>query len=134
MNLHDFYFIGDNYRYRFEVDAKQCFIDLIREQFNSGVKYKGRVLKWDTIIEEKTAELGRYLIDRSMSLDFADPSLVLERTDDQVVREVILRMTQQDARRRGIGKSTFHHLRKNVKRACFRVYGKTRQRLELVTS
>ena len=61
LKLSDFYFTGDDYRYRFEPEARQRFIDLIREQFNSGASYKGRVLKWDTIIEQKATELGRYL-------------------------------------------------------------------------
>jgi CRISPR-associated protein Cas1 len=45
LQLHDFYFTGDDYCYRFGAEAKQRFIDLIRERFNTGVAYKGRVLK-----------------------------------------------------------------------------------------
>ena len=70
LDLKDFYFTGDDYRYRFESEAKRRFIDAQREQFNSGVKYKGRVLKWDTIIQEKTNELARYLNGRPPKLDF----------------------------------------------------------------
>ena len=43
---------------------KQRLIDRLRERFNSGVSYKGRVLKWDTVIQEKTSELARYLSGR----------------------------------------------------------------------
>ena len=42
--------LGDDYRYRFDIDAKRRFIDLLHELFNSGVEYKGRNLKWDTIV------------------------------------------------------------------------------------
>src|SRR5208337_4046247 len=72
LELHDFYFTGDDYRYRFEQEAKRRFIELLRERFNSGVKYKGRVLKWDTVIQEKATELGRYLNGRSPRLDFSE--------------------------------------------------------------
>jgi len=65
LDLPDFYFTGDDYRYRFEPDAKQRFLDLLRERFNSGVKYKERVLKWDTVIQEKTSELARYVNGRA---------------------------------------------------------------------
>ena len=111
LELSDFYFTGDDYRYRFEVEAKQRFIEVLREQFNSGVKYKGRVLKWDTVIQEKTSELARYLNGRSRKIDFSEPAPVLERTDNRATREVILSLTQSEARKRGIGKSTFHYLR-----------------------
>ena len=30
LDLHDFYFAGNDYRYRFDVDAKQLFINLFR--------------------------------------------------------------------------------------------------------
>ncbi|MGA3297960.1 MAG: CRISPR-associated endonuclease Cas1, partial [Candidatus Bathyarchaeia archaeon] len=62
LELHDFYFTGDDYRYRFEVEAKRRFIEVLRERFNSGVNYRGRVLKWDTVIEQKANELGRFLV------------------------------------------------------------------------
>jgi CRISPR-associated protein Cas1 len=45
LDLHDFYFTGDDYRYRFEIDAKERFIGLFRDRFNSGIKYNDRVLK-----------------------------------------------------------------------------------------
>jgi CRISPR-associated protein Cas1 len=57
LELRDFYFTGDNYRYRFESDAKQRFIDLIRERFNSGASHKGRLLKWDRSSNRKQLNL-----------------------------------------------------------------------------
>jgi len=75
LDLPDFYFTGDDYRFRFETEAKQRFLNLLRERFNSAVKYKGRTFKWDTVIEQKTVELGRYLIGGTGRLDFTEPSL-----------------------------------------------------------
>ena len=80
---------GDDYRYRFEPEAKQRFLDLLRERFNSGVTYKGRALKWDTVIEQKTLELGHYLVRRSDGIDFSDPCPKLERTDGRELRRDI---------------------------------------------
>ena len=81
LDMPDFYFTGDDYRFRFEPEAKERFLDLLRERFNSGVRYKGRVLKWDTVIEQKTTELGRYLVGKSRKLDFSEPSPTLGRMD-----------------------------------------------------
>jgi CRISPR-associated protein Cas1 len=126
LDLHDFYFTGDDYRYRFEVAAKQRFIDLIRERFNSGVKYKGRLLKWDTVIQEETNELARFMTGRSGGLDFSKSSIVLKRVDNRALRGAILDLTQAEARRRGIGKSTLSYLRRKARcRDSFRMYVKT---------
>ncbi len=72
---------GDDYRYRFEVDAKQRFIDSLRERFNTGASYKRGILKWGTLIEQKTDELGRFLTRRASNLDFVKPEPKLEKSD-----------------------------------------------------
>lgn len=115
LELHDFYFTGDDYRYRFELEAKRRFIEVLREQFNSGVNYKGRVLKWDTVIEHKANELGRFLLGKSSTLNFAEPAITLQRQDSRELRDRVLALTQSEAREFGIGKSTFHYLRNNAR-------------------
>jgi CRISPR-associated protein Cas1 len=130
LDLPVFYFTGDDYRCRFEIEAKRRFIELLRKHFNSGVEYGGRVLKWDTVIELKTAELGRYLVDKSRKLDFSEPSPTLNRMDDRELRDGILSLSRSRARRIGIGKSTLHYLRRNARgERSFKVYGKVRKRL-----
>jgi CRISPR-associated protein Cas1 len=135
LGSHDFYFTGDDYRYRFELDAKRRFIQLLRERFNSGVVYKGAVMKWDTVIQEKTSELARYLTGRSRALDFCDPFQLLERTDDREVREKILGLTQSEAGKLGISRGTLHYLRKNANsKESFQVYRKVLARLNRETA
>jgi len=131
LDLPGFYFTGDDYRYRFEPEAKQRFLDSLRDRFNSGVSYKGRAFKWDTMIEQKTIELGRYLVGRTGRLNFSEPSPNLNRVDDKHLRRRILGLTQQEAQRLGIGKSTLHYLRKNAeKERSFKAYGKVLRKLE----
>jgi len=130
LDLPHFFFTGDDYRYRFSVEPKTRFLNLLREQFNSGVNYKGRVLKWDTVIEQKTTEFSRLLVGRSRAVDFTEPIPNLKRTDNLSIRKRILSLTQEDARRIGVGKSTLHYLRKNASRPrTFRVYSSTHQKL-----
>jgi hypothetical protein len=129
LDLPDFYFTGDDYRYRFEPEAKQRFLDLLRERFNVDVTYNGRVLKWDTVIEQKTAELSRYLVGRIGEIDFSEPSPNLRRVDDKDLRRRILSLTQQEAQRLGIGKSTLHYLRERARSEhTFKVYRKLLKR------
>ena len=130
LELHDFYFTGDDYRYRFEPDAKRRFIQVLRERFNAGVMYKGRVLKWDTVIEQKVNELGRFLTGRSLSLDFMQPAPKLERQDNRELRARILSLSSSQARQLGIGKSTLHYMRKRASHSRqFELYQKVLERL-----
>ena len=129
LDLPDFYFTGDDYRYRFEAEGKQRLLDLLRERFNSGGRFKGRSLKCDTVIEQKALELGRYLLGRSARLDFLEPSPKLARNDD---RERIIALSESEAGRSGIPRSTYYHLRRKAKsERSFKVHANTRMKLEL---
>jgi CRISPR-associated protein Cas1 len=130
LDLPDFYFTGDDYRYRFEPEAKQRFLELLRERFNSGVRYRDRALKWDTVIEHKAVELGHYLVGRTCRLDFSEPSPDLCRIDERKSRRQILNLTQREAQGLGIGKSTLHYLRRNARgERSFVISGKVLDRL-----
>jgi CRISPR-associated protein Cas1 len=131
LDLPDFYFLGDDYRYRFEIEAKQRFLDLLRERFNQGVWYGGRTLRWDTVIEQKAMEFGRFLAGRLSKLNFSEPSPSLSRTNDADLRRRILSLSQSEAKRLGIGRSTLHYLRKRA-RANYRLetYARIRNRFE----
>jgi CRISPR-associated protein Cas1 len=130
LDLPHFYFTGDDYRYRFDVEAKTRFIGLLREQFNSGADYRGRILKWDTVIEQKAMELSRYLTEGLSVPDFAEPFPILERRDNTNLRNRILSLTQSDAARVGIGKSTLHYLRTRARnKGSMRTYHKVTTRI-----
>jgi CRISPR-associated protein Cas1 len=134
LDLPDFYFTGDDYKYRFEPEAKQRFLDLLRERFNSGVRYKGRALKWDTVIEQKVNELCRHLAMKASAFDFADPAPKLGRCDRRALRAKILGLTSSEAKQLGIGKSTLHYLRMKVEsNRSFRLYQKVNTRLARTT-
>jgi CRISPR-associated protein Cas1 len=94
------------------------------------VKYRGRTLKWDTVVERKADELGRFIVQKSFGVDFAEPSPNLVRRDDSELRSKILALTQSKARELGIAKSTLHYLRRNARKETFVVYGKVRKKLE----
>ena len=115
LDLKDFYFLGDDYRYHIDFEAKHRFLELLKERFNSGVKYKGKHWKWDTIILKKTEELGRFLLGRSESLDFTKPIPKILHSDSLEMRKRILELTQKQAKELGIGKGTLNYLRKNAK-------------------
>jgi CRISPR-associated protein Cas1 len=115
LDMKDFYFTGDDYRYHIEIDAKRRFLELLKERFNSGVKYGGKTWKWDTVILSKTQELARFLLGRSDTIGFAEPGLSLNRIDSLGLRQRILDLSAEEARKIGIGRSTLHYLRKNAR-------------------
>ena len=131
LDMKDFYFTGDDYRYRIEVEAKRRFLGLLRDRFNSGVKYKDKTWKWDTTILNKTKELARFLLCKSESIDFVEPAPSLMRSDCQELRNRILELSAREARKLGIDKSTLHYLRKRARdKRPFKVYWKTENLLE----
>jgi hypothetical protein len=79
LDLPDFYCTGDDYRYRFEAKAKQRFLDLLRGQLTSGARYRGRWLKWNTVIEQKGGEVGPFQARKSSRADFAGSAPALKR-------------------------------------------------------
>ncbi len=130
LDLPDFYFTGDDYRYRFEAEAKQRFIDVIRERFNAGVSYRGRILKWDTIVEQKANELGRFVVGKSSGLSFEEPAPGLERRDNRDMRVKILALKSSEANSLGIGASTLHYLRKRAQGSrSFRIHNSIHSKL-----
>jgi len=130
LGMKDFYFTGDDYRYRIEVEAKRRFLELLKDRFNSGVKYKGKTWKWDTAILNKTQELARFLLRKSGSIDFMEPSPSLVRSDTQEIRKRILELSTKEARELGINKSTLHDLRKHARSSeSFKIYKPVLDRL-----
>jgi CRISPR-associated protein Cas1 len=131
LDLPDFYFTGDDYRYRLESEAKRRFLELLRERFNARVKCNGRPLKWDTVIEQKATRLGKFVTGKIRSVDFLHPSPELTRTDNRELRTKVLSIKQSEARNLGIGKSTLHYLRSKVRSgSSFRVSRKVIARLQ----
>ena len=130
LDLKDFYFLGDDYRYHLDFEAKHRFLELLKERFNSGIKYKGKHWKWDTVIMKKTEELRRFLLSKTESLDFCEPVAKINRSDSLEMRKRILELTPKQAHEIGISKSTWNYLRKNAKeKKSFRVYEKVAARL-----
>jgi len=111
LDMKDFYFMGDDYRYHIETDAKRRFFELLRTKFNAGVKYKGKMWKWDTIILNKTQELARFLLGKSEHVELADLIPNMKRVDGSELRERILSLSTKKASELATGKSTLHDLR-----------------------
>jgi len=131
LDLPDFFFAGDDYRYHFESEAKRRFIEVLRERFNSGVRHDRLLLKWNTVIEKKAEEVARHLVGKSEAVNFSEPSPKLQRSDGLQLRKRILSLSQSEACRLGIGKATLHYLRKNAANdRPFMIYRKVRQKVE----
>ncbi len=133
LDMKDFYFLGDDYRYHFGAEAKRKFLEMLKDRFNSPVQYKGKMWQWDAIILNKVQELSRFLIGKSKSIDFKEPAPSLERTDSLDIRRHILDLGQKQAAELGIGRSTLHYLRKNAgSDKSFRVCKKVAKKIVLL--
>jgi CRISPR-associated protein Cas1 len=90
LDMRDFYFMGDDYRYHIELEAKRRFLELLKTRFNVGIKYKGKTWKWDTIILNKAQEVSRFLLEKLGSVDFADPCPRIAKHFSQLKASVFL--------------------------------------------
>ena len=105
LDVKDFYFMGDDYRYHIETEAKMNFLDLLKYRFNAGVRYKGKTWKWDTVIQTKAQELARFLSGKSATLSFFEPvANLIVREGSKLHRERPLLTT------RGTMIATLHNL------------------------
>jgi CRISPR-associated protein Cas1 len=130
---HDFTFTRNDYLYRIQWEGKMRLRGSLKEAFNSGANYKGRILKWDTVIEQKALELSRFLTGKSLSIEFSEPSPTLARQDNQEVRERILSLSECEAKELGIGKSELHYLRRKASTGqSFRLYQKVIEKINRV--
>jgi len=131
LDIKDFFFTGDDYSYRFEVEAKRRFVEAIKRRFNSGIKYKGRHFRWDSLIGQKLVEFSRFLVGKSQKIDFTEPRPNLHRSDNLETRRRILSLTQKDADRIGVGRSTLHYLREHARdERSFRINCKVKAKIE----
>lgn len=129
----DFAFTRNDYLYRIGWDGKMRLLDHLREAFNSGVNYKGRVLKWDTVIEQMALEFSRYLTGKTPTIGFSEPSPEFERQDSRDIRENILSLTNSEAKGLGIGKSELHYLRTKASTGqSFRLYQKVMDKISRI--
>jgi CRISPR-associated protein Cas1 len=119
----DFYFTGGDYRLTIKPPLLDRYADLLREQFNSGVRYGGKRIMWDTVILRKSQELANYLTKKRIAIDFMTPKPFLQRSDARELRQRILALSSSDALQLGVGKSTLHYLRKHAREEKpFRIY------------
>lgn len=131
LDMKDFYFMGDDHHYHFDVEAKRRFLEMLKNRFNLPIQYKGKVWQRDTVILNKVQELGRFLVGKAESLDFIQPSPDLARDDTLAVRQRILALTTpRQAQELGISRSTLHHLREHARsNKSFKVYRKVVSKL-----
>jgi len=127
----DFYFTGGDYRLRIKPPLLDRYAELLREQFNSGVRYGGKRVSWDTLILQKCQELARYLLAKTDGFDLVNPRPVLESVDSRVLRQKVLGLSRSHAGRLGLNKSTLHYLKKRAEdQKPFRIYQPVMAKLE----
>jgi hypothetical protein len=108
------FFLTDNYVLRLGPLAIKKLLEQLRLSFSSRVRYKQRSYSWDTVIQLKGQELGRYLLHKDNELDFINPQLDFNTVDSKIVRDKMISMTVSNARKIGIGKSTLWYLHRRA--------------------
>jgi CRISPR-associated protein Cas1 len=120
----------ENYNIRLRPSSAKKLVKEVGMVFNDRVNYRGGERTWTHVIMMKANELGLYLQGKRKSIDFSEPAFIPERTDDHELRQKILSLSQSEANKLGIGKSSLHYLRKHAKSdRPFKVYKSVKKRL-----
>jgi len=72
-------------------------------------------MKWDILILNKTQELTQFVLGRSESVDFSEPSPDLRRNNNRELHGTVLSLSSRDAH--GIEKSILQSLRNHVRKS-----------------
>jgi len=104
------FMMTDNYVLRLKPLAIKRLIEELRLSLNSRVQYKSRSYAWNMILKLKTQELARYLVDRTCELDLVGPRLDFNSEDSRELRQKVLSLSLFEARKLGMGKSSFWNL------------------------
>jgi CRISPR-associated protein Cas1 len=124
------FFRTDNYVLRLKPEGAKRLLVRLSEKFNSTIHYRGKAYRWDTITFLKAQELARNIL-HNVPFGFSEPSPDLRISDTLGLRKRILSLSQSEAKRLGIGKSSLHYLRGNARSDdSFKVYRKLRRKLE----
>jgi CRISPR-associated protein Cas1 len=62
LNSESFNFGEHDYRLAFQDEPKVRFVRALRERFGTRIEYRGKRVTWYSLIEQKSAELGRFLL------------------------------------------------------------------------
>jgi len=118
----------DKYVLRLQSQAIRKLLERLRLSFNSKIEYKGKNYSWDTIIQLKSRELARFILEKNRKMNFSKPFVNLERLDTKELRKKILTLSVPDARKIGINKSTLWYLQRRAKsNKLFKINSKTKE-------
>lgn len=120
----------ENYNLRLRPSGTRKLLKEMEFHFRKPVEYLGSNIHWDYLIFLKTRELAHYLIGKKQSISFGEPKVNLVRDDSSNIREKILKMTNKESKKLGIGKSQLWYLKEKAKSdKSFKIYTKVRQKL-----
>ncbi len=121
----------ENYHIRLKPDTAKLLIKKIKENFNQRYKFRNKNHTLENIMFENIKEFGKYLLEKSSSLNFYIPEIKINRNDNAQIREKIKAIDPEKRKEIGINKSTLWYQQKKIKEGKpVKLYGKTKVRIE----
>ncbi|MHB8360222.1 MAG: CRISPR-associated endonuclease Cas1 [Thermoplasmataceae archaeon] len=121
----------ENYHIRLKPDTAKKLIEKIKNNFNKRYEFRNKQHTLENIMFENVRELSKYILDKTKSLAFTIPDIVISRNDNTQVRNEILSIDTEKRKELKINKSTLWYQQKKIKEGKpIKVYNKTRVRIE----
>ena len=120
----------ENYHIRLKPDTAKKLIEKIKNNFNKRYEFRNKQHTLENIMFENVRELSKYILDKTKSLAFTIPDIVISRNDNTQVRNEILSIDTEKRKELKINKSTLWYQQKKIKEGkTLRVYRKTMGRV-----
>lgn len=125
------FIITENYHIRLKENIAKLLIEKIRANFNRKVPYKNKNYAYQNILYDNVQKLANYVSEKDgKSLEFNVPKLTIANNDSLELRNKVLNMTLEERKRRGISKTAYWYMKKNLKDGKrIKFYGKTLKKI-----
>lgn len=124
------FIVTENYHIRLTETTAKLLIDKINANFNSRIRYNGKMNTYQTILLDQIRKLAKYITEQSSNLLFDKFEITLNREDTHRFRDQILSITPEKRKKLGINKSTLWYQKKNIQEGKrIKVYQKVRAKM-----
>lgn len=121
----------ENYHIRLKPNTPKLSIEKIKENFNQRYDFRNKKYTLENIKLVNIREFGKYLSEKSKTLEFVIPEIEIKRNDTNQVRERIASIEPEERKELSINKSTLRYQHKKIKEGKpIKLYRKTKVKIQ----
>ncbi len=125
------FIVTESYHIRLRENTAKLLIEKIRSNFNQKMPYRKKNFTYQNILYDQIQQLANFISDKRKDVEFIIPNLMINRDDNNMLRNRILSLTPDQRRKLGINKSTLWYMKQNISDGkSIKIYDKMLSKLE----